>query len=422
MIFSDDYIIWHPTTQMQTASIIPMRRAQGAWLYPQAGQPILDAIGSWWVNIHGHCHPALVEAVREQASVLDQVIFAGCSHMPAEQLCQALRSHLPPGLDCFFFSDDGSTATEVALKMAVQYYHHLGQPRTRILALDGGYHGDTFGAMSVSGVSAFLAPFEPLLFEVERLPYPASPDTLTEALAALDLSRYAAFIYEPLIQGAAGMRIYPPDHLAPALRQLREAGVFLVADEVFTGFGRTGRFFASDFIPETSPDFICMSKGLTGGFLPMGLTVTTRQVYEAFLGPHKDKAFLHGHSFTANPLACVAALASIQLLEAQPLSQYQHQLTTLYAALPEHLPANALNYRTLGAVAAFEIANTTGGYLSTQAQLMYRTALEHHILLRPMGQTYYLTPPYPLTDTDTEYALNQTCKTVKRVGELLATA
>jgi adenosylmethionine-8-amino-7-oxononanoate aminotransferase len=306
--------------------------------------------------------------------------------------------------------------------MAVQYYHHLGQPRTRILALDGGYHGDTFGAMSVSGVSAFLAPFEPLLFEVERLPYPASPDTLTEALAALDLSRYAAFIYEPLIQGAAGMRIYPPDHLAPALRQLREAGVFLVADEVFTGFGRTGRFFASDFIPETSPDFICMSKGLTGGFLPMGLTVTTRQVYEAFLGPHKDKAFLHGHSFTANPLACVAALASIQLLEAQPLSQYQHQLTTLYAALPEHLPANALNYRTLGAVAAFEIANTTGGYLSTQAQLMYRTALEHHILLRPMGQTYYLTPPYPLTDTDTEYALNQTCKTVKRVGELLATA
>jgi adenosylmethionine-8-amino-7-oxononanoate aminotransferase len=405
---------------MQTAQIIPVARAQGAWLYPETGSPILDAIGSWWVNIHGHCHPTLVEAVRHQASVLDQVIFAGCSHAPAEHLCQALRRHLPPELNCFFFSDDGSTATEVALKMAVQYYHHLGQPRTRILALAGGYHGDTFGAMAVSGVSAFLAPFEPLLFEVERLPYPNSPDTLTNALTTLDLTQYAAFIYEPLIQGAAGMRIYPAEHLAPALRQLRQAGVWLIADEVFTGFGRTGRFFASDFLPDTPPDFICLSKGLTGGFLPMGLTVTTQRVYEAFLGPHKDKAFLHGHSFTANPLACAAALGSIQLLEAQPLGEYQRHLTALYEALPEHLPANALNYRTLGAVAAFEVANTSGGYLSTQAPIMYQTALEHRILLRPMGQTYYLTPPYTLTATEAEYALDQTGKTVARVRELLA--
>jgi len=412
----DRALVWHPFTQALTAPPpVPVRSARGAVLTDFQGREILDLISSWWVTLHGHGHPAIARAIGEQAGRLEQVIFAGCTHEPAVELCRRLTGVLPPDLRRFFFSDNGSTAVEVALKMALQYRRNRGEARDRFLAFDGGYHGDTVGAMSAGVSSKFFEAWRELLFPVDVLPVAATwlDDGAVEAkeaaaLASLDrhLERHGgrtiAAIIEPLVQGACGMRMHRPAFLRGVVGRLRAEGILVILDEVMTGFGRLGAPFAC-LEAGVAPDFICLSKGLTGGALPMSLTVTTEAVHDAFLDPGAAKAFLHGHSFTANPLGCAAALASLELLldpacaEARARIERRHRtgLAGVVAASPR-----ASRLRIQGTIAAFEVAGE-GPDLNAR---MKRFFLERGLLLRPLGGTLYLLPPFCVTDAQLDRA------------------
>lgn len=405
----DRTLVWHPFTQAFTAPPpIPIRSARGAVLTDVEGREILDLVSSWWVTLHGHGHPALARAIGEQALRLEQVIFAGFTHEPAVELCRRLTALLPPGLRRCFFSDNGSTAVEVALKMALQARGNRGEARDRFLAFDGGYHGDTVGAMSVGVSSRFFEAWRALLFPVDVLPV---ADTWlddgdveakeAEALAALDrhLERHgaatAAAVIEPLVQGASGMRMHRPEFLRGVVERLRSCGILVILDEVMTGFGRLGPLFGC-LGAGVEPDFICLSKGLTGGALPMSLTITTEAVHDAFLDPSTDRAFLHGHSFTANPLGCAAALASLDLLldpaclEARAEIERRHRadLARIVKASPR-----AARLRVQGTIAAFDVVPDGPGLNAR----MKRFFLERGLLLRPLGPTLYLLPPYCVT-------------------------
>ncbi|BDU71702.1 adenosylmethionine--8-amino-7-oxononanoate transaminase [Mesoterricola silvestris] len=405
----DRALVWHPFTQAHTAPPpIPVRSARGAVLTDFEGQEILDLISSWWVTLHGHGHPAIARAIGEQALRLEQVIFAGFTHEPAVELCGRITSLLPPGLRRCFFSDNGSTAVEVALKMALQARGNRGEARGRFLAFDGGYHGDTVGAMSVGVSSRFFEAWRAMLFPVDVLPVPATWEgdgdveaKEAAALAALDRhldlhgASTAAAVIEPLVQGASGMRMHRPEFLRGAVERLRARGILVILDEVMTGFGRLGPLFGC-LGAGVEPDFICLSKGLTGGALPMSLTVTTDAVHDAFLDEDTGRAFLHGHSFTANPLGCAAALASLDLLLdpacAEARSGIEHRHRTDLAGIVEASP-NAARMRVRGTLAAFEV-------LGEDPQLnarMKRHFLRRGLLLRPLGNTVYLMPPYCVT-------------------------
>lgn len=394
--------LWHPYTQHGTAPPpIPIARAEGAYLYDTGGRAILDAISSWWVNLHGHAHPAIASAVAEQARTLEQVIFAGFTHEPAARLAGELVSVLPQGLERIFLSDNGSTAVEVALKMAIQFWSNRGEKRPLICALENAYHGDTFGAMSVSGRGIFTEPFGEHLWEVARLPDPTEGDTVAALDHLLDQrgSELAALIVEPLLLGAGGMRMYPE----AVLRSLRERtaahGVLLIADEVLTGFGRTGPLFACGSAA-VRPDILCMSKGLTGGFLPLGATATTDAVFEAFQSPDRHLTLFHGHSYTANPLACAAGRASLRLLDGT-CGGSRARIETAHREGLGRLRAHPMvrNPRVLGTVAAFDLV-AESGYLSPIGQELGRFALEHGVLLRPLGNVVYLLPPYCTTPAE----------------------
>lgn len=390
---------WHPYTQHQgMAPPLPIVAASGVWLTEASGRRILDAISSWWVTLHGHAEPAIAEAIARQARTLDQVIFAGCTHAPAVDLAAALVERLPPGLTRIFFSDDGSTAVEAALKMVLHAWVNRGTPRRTLLALDGAYHGDTFGAMSVSGRGLFTEPFDEHLFQVVRLPAPAADDLLPALHRVLDDrgDDVAGLIVEPMLQGAGGMRVWPSGVLAAVARAVQERGIPLIADEVLTGFGRTGPLFAVEH-EGVRPDLVCLSKGLTGGFLPLGVTAAREEWFEAFLDPDRRRAFFHGHSYTANPIACAAAGASLALLDAACDARRQ-AIAELHRA---RLPAIAshplvLEPRVLGTIAAFDLA-APGGYLSPIGQDLARFAIQEGILLRPLGATVYILPPYCIT-------------------------
>ena len=325
----DKKILWHPFTQQKTAqNNIAITYAKGSYLYGEKGEPYLDLISSWWVNLHGHAHPEIAQKIYEQALRMEHVLFAGFTHESAIHLCEELKEILPPDLKRFFFSDNGSTAVEVALKMAYQYWYNKGKKEKKLfLSFDGGYHGDTFGAMSVGCQSGFHNTFSDLFFKVLSLPYSATWDGDSEVenkehyvLTVLDTymkdheNEIAAFILEPLIQGASGMRICRPEFLKKVIERVQQAGILIIFDEVMTGFGRTGSYFALSQIGVT-PDFLCLSKGITGGFLPLALTVTRDKIYDAFLSNEWKYAFAHGHSYTANPLACAAAVASLSILK-----------------------------------------------------------------------------------------------------------
>lgn len=409
--------IWHPMTQHKVfGPALPIDRAQGAYLYTKDGRKILDGISSWWVNTHGHCHPKIVSAVQEQAARLEQVIFAGFTHEPAENLTRKLLgtvgrcfngAHGKP-LEFVFYSDSGSTAVEVALKMALGSFSNRGEKRERILALEGGYHGDTFGTMAAGARGVFNAQYEPFLFDVEHIPFPAKGQE-KKALAALAryLERYgeetAAFIFEPLVQGAAGMQVCSPKVLGKMAQMCRAHGVLLIADEVMTGFGRTGSMFACEacgFIP----DLLCLSKGLTGGFLPMGATLTTRNIYKAFYHDEKAKQFFHSTSFTGNALACAAALASLEIWEEEPvlesiarIEQAHNRAAGWFAARPD-----VEDVRVIGSIFALDIKDSTPGYLSPVGAEIYDFMLEHDILLRPIGSCVYVLPPYCIELADLE--------------------
>jgi adenosylmethionine-8-amino-7-oxononanoate aminotransferase len=313
----DKEFIWHPFTSLENnLPAIPVLSAKGVYLFTEDGKKIIDAVSSWWVNIHGHGHPVLAKAVYDQALKMEHVIFAGFTHAPAIALAERLIGILPGGQKKIFFSDNGSTAVEVGIKMALQYWFNQGIEKKKIIALQGAYHGDTFGAMSVGDRNTFTQAFSSYLFHVDfiEFPQPTNEDLVLEQFDLLsNQCDVAAFIYEPLLQGSSGMRTYAPGILERLLKKAKEKEIICIADEVLTGFGRTGKLFASEFM-DTYPDIIALSKGLTGGTMPMGVTSCNQKIVTAFLSSEKDKTFYHGHSYTANPLGCAAAIASLDLL------------------------------------------------------------------------------------------------------------
>lgn len=408
----DQAVIWHPFTQMQTAPLpIPIVRGKGSVLYGADDQEYLDMTSSWWVNLHGHAHPYIARRVAEQLSTLEHVIFAGFTHQPAVELAERLLTILPQNQNKIFYSDNGSTAVEVALKMAFQYWHNLGRPRRKIVALEGAYHGDTFGAMAVGGRSAFTAPFVPFLFDVEYLPVPlvGQEQTVRERATALFTDEVAAFIAEPLVQGAGGMVMYQPDILTELYQMARAQGSLIIADEVMTGFGRTAQLFASDYLPE-KPDLMCLSKGLTGGTMALGVTTCTKPVYEAFLSEDKYKTLFHGHSFTANPLACTAALASMDLLLQAETQESIQRITKRHEEFAQQLTQhpNVRNTRQWGTLLAFDlVAQEQTSYFNSIRDVAYTFLLDRGVIMRPLGNVLYMIPPYSTTDDQLRYVYTQ---------------
>ncbi len=410
--------IWHPFTQAETAPpVAAIVRGQGARLWDQTGKEYLDLVSSWWVTLHGHGHPAIARAVAEQAGRLEQVIFADFTHEPAARLAAEVTALLPDGLERVFYSDDGSTAIEVALKIAYQYWRNLGRERRGFVAFEGGYHGDTLGAMSAGRSSGFFTAWDDLLFPVSTVPFPATWDgdeavadreeQSLAALARLLEGQPAAVIVEPLVQGAAGMRMCRPEFLRRLAAMVREAGSLLILDEVMTGFGRTGAIFAC-VKAAIRPDMVCLSKGLTGGFLPLSMTVATDDIWRAFLGQSIDRAFLHGHSFTANPLGCAAGLASLALLRSTDcqtrIAAIEAVNRTRLADLARRPPSRGAviaRPRICGTIAAFDVAGQgDAGYGAAVGAVLKKAFMARGLLLRPLGDVLYLLPPYCVSDGD----------------------
>ncbi len=422
--------VWHPYTQMATAPPpIPVASAKGVYLHTADGRRILDGISSWWVNIHGHSHPKLNEALAAQAREVEHVIFAGFTHGPAVELAERLTQILPASLTRIFYSDNGSTAVEAALKMARQYWVNLGEPeRQTFIALRFAYHGDTVGAMSVSDDSVFTRAFEPFLLRVARAHAPycyRCPLDLERATCQIDClgdlerllreedGRAAAVIVEPMLQAAGGMIVWPSEFLAGVRRLCDQFNTLMIADEVLTGFGRTGRMFACEHGP-VDPDILCLSKALTGGYLPLAVTAATDRVYEAFLSDDRAKTFFHGHSYTANPLGCAVGLASLDLFRTDgTLERVRSLEQRLRSGLePLHGLPNVGDVRVIGGVGIVELvadkqSKAAGGYLADIGPKLYREFLGRGLLLRPLGNVLYFMPPYVITDSETDWALEQ---------------
>ncbi len=391
--------VWHPFTQHALMGEVPViGRARGAWLETADGRRILDAISSWWVTTHGHGHPRIVAAIREQVKQLDQVIFAGLTHEPAEAVAHGLIRLAPPGLAHVFFSDSGSTAVEVALKMALGFWRHRGEKRTRILALEHAYHGDTVGAMSAGARGVFNTPYEPLLFDVGRVPFPAAgreQKTLDALEAVCRVGDVAALIVEPLVLGAGGMLMYAPATLAEMARICRQHSVLLIADEVMTGWGRTGTLFACEQAG-VSPDIMCVAKGLTGGALPLAATLATKEIFDAHSSTDRTRTFFHSSSYTANPIACAAARANIEIWETEPVIERVRALEQMQRKCLARLVDDPRfsGVRQLGTITALDVAVRDEGYLASIGPQLYAALMARNILLRPLGNTIYVMPPY----------------------------
>ena len=372
--------------------------AAGAYLRAADGRQILDAISSWWVITHGHGHPHIVAAIQQQAQALDQIIFAEYTHEPAERLARKLVALAPAGLAHVFFSDSGSTSVEVAIKMALGFWRHSGEPRARIIVMEHSYHGDTIGAMSLGARGAFNDIYEPLLFEVARIPFPAAgreEETLAGFEAACRQQGVAALLVEPLVLGAGGMLMYAPAVLA-ALRRLCTAhGVLLIADEVMTGWGRTGTLFACEQAA-VQPDIACYSKGLTGGALPLAVTLCQSAIYAAHYSEDRRRTFFHSSSFTANPIACAAALANLEIWEREPVLQRVRDLAALQRAQLERFRGDSRfrNVRQTGTIAALDLEAVDPGYFATIGPRLRASFRAANVLLRPLGNTLYVMPPY----------------------------
>ncbi|HEX4878260.1 MAG TPA: adenosylmethionine--8-amino-7-oxononanoate transaminase [Limnobacter sp.] len=433
LLATDQQYCWHPFTQMQTAQApLPVVRGQGEFLYTSEGKRYFDAVSSWWVNIHGHAHPAIAQAIAIQAGLLEHVMFAGVTHPPAATLAKRLVQRAPTPMAKVFYSDNGSTAIEVALKMAFQYWQNKGglqAQRRKVIALQGGYHGDTFGAMAAGQSSGFYDPFKPWLFGVDFITTGTCACTEEQSLAELDHllengEQYAAILLEPLLQGASGMRMIRPAHVAELCRRCQAAGLLVIFDEVFTAFGRTGTLYAAEQVAQHDghADIIAISKGLTGGFMPMAATLTSQAVYEAFLSNRVDHALLHGHSYTANPLGCAAALANLDLFEQADTWRNIARLSDIHAQWMPTLATHPLleNPRQCGTVMAFELKSNQTQYGSSVSQWLRQAFLEQGIVVRPLGNTLYWVPPY-CTSTDTlQHAYQTLLKVLERWGQLQA--
>jgi adenosylmethionine-8-amino-7-oxononanoate aminotransferase len=433
----DRAVVWHPYTQMLTAPApLPIVRAKGVYLYTEDGRKILDGISSWWVNIHGHSHPKLNEALAVQARELEHVLFAGCTHRPAVELAERLLELLPRGMARVFYSDNGSTAVEAALKLALQYWRNRnlsdrGQDRRVFITLHHAYHGDTVGAMSASEDSVFTRPFAPMLFSVTRAHSPychRCPVGLTRATCNIDCladlearlqelgSTVAGVLVEPMLQAAGGMIVWPAEFLAGVRRLCDRHGTLMIADEVLTGFGRTGKMFACEHAG-VSPDIICLSKALTAGYLPLGATAVTHAIYEAFLSEDRTKTFFHGHSYTGNPLACAVALASLDLFREEGTLD---RVAALEASLRQGLyPLRRLatvgDVRVIGGVGIVEMRSEEPGYLNEFGPRVSAALLDRGLLLRPLGNVLYFMPPYAITKSETEWAMEQIAEVLECV-------
>ena len=397
----DRRCVWHPYTQHATeADPLPVVAARGARLVLEDGRELIDAISSWWAILHGHGDQRLIEVAQRQWRTLDHVLFAGATHAPAVELAEALLEVVPRGLSRVFFTDDGSTAVEAALKMVLQRWVHEGQPARRVfIALEGGYHGDTFGAMSVGDPDPFFQPFAPLLFEVRRIaPTRAALEAALDELGA----RAAGAIVEPLVQGAAGMRMYDAAFLRDLASMCQARGLPWIADEVFTGFGRTGSLFACQRAG-VAPDLMCLGKGLTGGLFPMAVTLAREEIFADFLSSDRGRAFFHGHTFTAHPVGCAIAKASLAIVLQEDLPA---RFERLGSRLAEQLTALGDDSRTseprrTGGIVAFDLgASAPQGYLSSVAPALRRAAVERGVLLRPLGNVIYAVPPACTSDDE----------------------
>jgi adenosylmethionine---8-amino-7-oxononanoate aminotransferase len=406
----DRRAVWHPFTQMRTAGMaLPIVRGEGARLYDESGNAYIDAIASWWMNLHGHANPYLAQRLFEQAQQLEHVIFANFTHSPAVELAERLLEVLPDNQDKIFYSDNGSTAVEVAIKMSLQFWYNQAQPkRTKIIALHGAYHGDTFGAMSVGARSAFNRPFEALLFEVLWIDAPSKNSESLAQLQAIHAQHgqeIAAFIFEPLVQGAGGMLMHEAEELDKLLEFCGKNKIIRIADEVMTGFGRTGRFFATDYC-QHKPDIFCLSKGLTAGMLPLGVTSCTGDIFEAFCSDTDIyKTFFHGHSHAGNPLACAVGVASLDLLQTADRQADIARIVAAHAQFAELLrrQSSAQNVRQCGVILAFDWQDSPDelpSYLNRRSAFIWEFFIKRRIILRPLGNTIYILPPYCITSDE----------------------
>jgi adenosylmethionine-8-amino-7-oxononanoate aminotransferase len=406
---ADEQNIWHPFTHLKYAEPpLNIVRSLGTYYFDDRGIKYIDAISSWWVNLHGHSHLHIADKVFQQLKTNAHSIFSGFTHSGAVEFSERLVEHLPDNFSKVFFSDDGSTSVEVALKMALQYWSNKNEARTKIIAFEGAYHGDTFGGMSVGARNVFTNAFSPLLFDVLRLPVPNSSNIETvreEINGYLKSEKVCAFIFEPLILGAGGMQMYDAVYLDELISICKNQNVICIADEVMTGFGRTGKFFAIDYL-ENKPDVICLSKGITGGVMPLGVTVCAQFIYDACVSDDKTKTFFHGHSYTANPTACAAALASMDLMERKETFESIKRISKLHAEFGEIIKSNenVLEARTIGTILAVEIKTPEQtGYMNSLAEKISSWFIERGILLRPLGNVLYVLPPYCISNEDLSY-------------------
>ena len=418
--------LWHPCTQMkdhERLPLIPIRRAEGVWLYDMEGRRYLDAISSWWVNLFGHANPRIARAISRQARELEHVLLAGFTHAPAVELSEKLTALTPEGLEKVFFADNGSSAIEVALKMSYHYHRNRGEDRSLFLSLSNSYHGETLGALSVGDVALYKETYEPLLIRNIQTPVPAdgSPEATASALEALEKlleereNEIAAMIVEPLVQGAGGMHMYAPDYLREARRLTRLHGIHLIADEIMTGFGRTGTMFACEQAG-ISPDFMALSKGLTGGFLPLSVVMTTDEVYSAFYCDYSEyKAFLHSHSYTGNPLACAAALATLEIFESENILERNRKKSAQIAKNLESFRQlnNVKTVRQTGMIAAVEMIDYPAE--ERRGLQVYRYGLEREVLLRPLGNVIYFMPPYVINENEIEMMMGVAYEGIKKL-------
>ena len=400
--------IWHPfTPHSEEGRQIPIVKGEGTLLFDEDGKSYLDAASSWWVNLHGHAHPFIRERISQQMEKLEHSIFAGFTHEPAVRLAEELKKVLPANQSRVFFSDNGSTAVESALKMAIQHRFNQGDSRQMIVALAGGYHGDTFGSMSMGGRGVFSSPFQPYLFEVEKIPVPApgiERESIEKFRSLAQSGKVSIFIFEPLVQAASGFLMYSAEALNELLSICEEHDIITIADEVVTGFGRTGKNFAADHL-EHAPDIMCLAKGLTGGFLPMAVTTCSDKIYDAFRTSDRQKTFFHGHSYTGNPIGCAAALASLELLLGEECQRSIANILDFLAAMKGRLEEHPLveNCRMTGSIFAFDIkSDEASGYLHSLRDWLYDFFVSHGVLIRPLGNTVCLNPPFCITTEQLE--------------------
>ncbi len=412
---------WHPYTQHKTAPDSPaIVKGKDALLWDENGKEYIDAIASWWVNPFGHSNSVIADAIYQQLTTLEHVLFGGFTHQPAVLLAEKLMEILPSNQQKIFYSDNGSTAVEVAIKVALQYNYNKGNKKTKIIAFEDAFHGDTFAAMAASGISFFTEAFQGSLLEVTRIPVP-TPENENSTLVALEnlvkTNDYAAFIYEPLVQGAAGMVMYSPEILNQLIRICKKNNVFTIADEVMTGFGKTGKTFACDYLTEL-PDMMCLSKALTGGTIPMAITTFTQELFDGFYDDDTNKALFHGHTFTANPTGCAAALASIQLLQSDEMQaniERVHQSHLAFQTQIQNHP-KVKTTRVLGVIFVLEIkTDSHESYYGNLRNKLYNFFIENGVILRPVGNIVYILPPYIITENQ----LQKVYQTIEKALEIV---